>query len=257
VNYLKEDPELLTVPLESAAVIVPPPGSKEPQPSACRVATRLGGLLQLLVAKTGVEGAAVIAVWLVESGGRSFTQKKSPLRLEVHQLFDTWGKRTRQQFDLHFRFGGHNLQPGQPWENQEFRTEETGEFHSVHHNQRSEYAALTLAQVLAGAEEGLRCASIGGCQIMMNSFGSLGYSSAQEMYTAFQESERAQVLGFFDFCQNKLAPNAGDLLNYLRAKDWANFAKYYNGPGQVAVYLAKLQSAYQAGVVALRMKEAA
>lgn len=257
MNYLKEDSELLAAPLENTLAAMPLPGAKEPQLSACSVATRLGGLLQLLSAKTGIEAGAVIAVWLVESGGRSFTPKRSALRLEVHQLFDIWGKRTRQQFDLHFRFGGHNLQPGQPWENQEFRTEETGDFHSVHHNQRSEYAALTLAQILAGAEEGLRCASIGGCQIMMNSFSSLGYKSAQEMYTAFQESEKAQVLGFFDFCENKLSPKAGDLMNYLRAKDWANFAKYYNGPGQVAAYSAKLQSAYQAGVAALQMKEAA
>lgn len=257
MNLYREDLDLLTVPLESAGTVIPPAGTKERHLPAYGVAARLGGLLQLLTWKTGIEAPAVVAVWLVESGGRRFVPKRSAIRLEVHQLFDSWGKRSRQQFDSHFRFGGHNLQPGQPWENQEYRPEETGDFRSVHHNQSSEYAALTLAQILAGAEEGLRCGSIGGCKIIMNSFASLGYRSAQDMYTAFQDSERLQVLGFLDFCRNKLAPRAGDLLDYLRVRDWANFAKYYNGAGQVVAYSAKLQSAHETACAALRVKEAA
>lgn len=257
MNFFKQDPDLLAVPLGSAVPAIAPAGIKDLQLAAYRVAERLGGLLERLAAKTGIEAPTVVAVWLVKSGGLPFVARRTAIRLEVHQLFDIWGKRSRQQFDSHFRFGGHNLQPGQPWENQEFRTEETGDFRSVHHNQSSEYAALTLAQILAGAEEGLRCASIGGCQIVMNSFASLGYQSAHEMYTAFQESERAQVLGFFDFCRNKLSPKSGDLLNYLRVRDWANFAKYYNGSGQVPAYSAKLRPAYEAAVAVLPVKEVA
>jgi hypothetical protein len=257
VNFLKEDPDLLAVPLETAVAADVNPGTTGMAVAACGIAARLGGLLGMLAAKTEIGKEAVIAVWLVESGGRPFIPKRSAIRFEVHHFFNNWGKRNRQQFDLHFRFGGHNLQLGHPWENQEYRTEDAGEFHSVHHNQSSEYAALTLAQILADAEDALGCASIGGCQILMNSFASLGYQNAQEMYSAFQESERTQVLGFFDFCRNMPSPQPGDLLKYLRTRDWANFAQYYNGVGQVSVYSAKLESACDAAVAALQIEEAA
>ena len=257
VNFLKEDPDLLAVPLETVITADSSAGAEGIAAAACGVAARLGGLLEALATKTEIPKAAVIAVWLVESGGRPFVPKRSSIRFEVHHFFNAWGKRNRQQFDLHFRFGGHNLQLGHPWENHEYRTEDIGEFHSVHHNQSSEYAALTLAQILAHAEDALGCASIGGCQILMNSFASLGYQNAQEMYSAFQESERTQVLGFFDFCRTKPAPQPGDLLNYLRTRDWAGFAQYYNGLGQVPVYSAKLESAYNAAVAALPIEETA
>lgn len=227
------------------------------QRSIAAVYNRLGGLLQVLTGTTGVNVPGITAVWLVESSGLPFTPKRAAIRLEVHQLYDTWGKRNRNVFDSHYRFGGHNGQAGHAWENQEYRTEDTGVFHAVHHNQSSEYAALTLAQLLAGDEPAFTSSSIGGCQVMMNSFRTLGYESATEMYNAFQKSESAHVLTFFDFCSTKAAPKTGDLLSYLRARDWNNFAKYYNGTGQVPVYAAKLKKAYDTAAELLKIPEAA
>ena len=160
----------------------------------------------------------------------------------MHQLFEVWGRRDREKFDNHFRFGGHNQQPGLVWENQEYRTEDSGTFSSVHHNQSSEYAALTLAQVTASDEIAFTCTSIGGCQIMVNSHRMLGYDTAREMYESFQQSERRHVLGFLDFCTQKAAPKQGDLVQYLKIRDWNNFAKYYNGTGQIASYAARLKA---------------
>jgi hypothetical protein len=257
VNFLKDDPELQKIPLELAQPLMLPAHASPNQRAVAAVYNRLGGLLERLAEMTEIDAAGVVAVWYVESGGLPFVPKRAVIRLEVSQLFEVWGKRDRQLFDNHFRFGGHNQQPGHPWENQEFRTQDSGNYSSVHHNQNSEYAALTLAQVTASDEIAFCCASIGGCQIMMNAHRALGYDTAQEMYECFQSSERNQLLSFFDFCAQKPSPKVGDLPHYLKARDWNNFAKFYNGSGQVAAYAAKLKAGYESMKSLLNLPKAA
>jgi hypothetical protein len=257
VSFLKDNDELAATQLAPRVPLPIPPQANVIQRSVVAVYNRLGGLLEVLARPVGVDVAAITTVWIVESSGLPFVPRRAVIRLEVHQLYEMWGKRNRNVFDSHFRFGGHNGQGGNPWENQEFRTQDTGVFHAVHHNQSSEYAALTLAQIVAGDEVAFSCSSIGGCQIMMNAFRTLGYESAKQMYEAFQQSETAHVLTFFDFCSTKPAPKVGDLLQYLRVRDWTNFAKFYNGMGQVPVYSAKLKAAYEAAAELLKAPEAA
>jgi hypothetical protein len=43
----------------------------------------------------------------------------------------------------------------------------------------------------------------------------------------------------------------------LRTRDWVVFAQYDNGLGQVPVYSAKLESAYNAAIAALPIEETA
>ncbi|MFZ0590369.1 MAG: N-acetylmuramidase domain-containing protein [Bryobacteraceae bacterium] len=257
MNLLKDDPELQSIALELAQPLPVPTQANPNQRAVAAVYNRLGGLLQQVAEKTETDAAGVAAVWLVESGGLPFVPKRAVIRLEVSQLFEVWGKRDREVFDNHFRFGGHNQQPGNPWDNQEYRTQDSGNYSSVHHNQNSEYGALTLAQVIAGDEVAFSCASIGGCQIMMNAYRMLGYETAREMYDAFQLSERTQVLSFFDFCRQKPAPKLGDLLQYLKARDWNNFARFYNGTGQVPAYAAKLKAGYDSMKTLLNVPRAA
>jgi hypothetical protein len=257
VEFFQRDPQLSSVPLEPAIRMGTLPRLTEFEHAATSVFNRLGGLMGVLASDIGTEVSAVVAVWVAEGGNRLFVPKRAPIRLEVHQLFDGWGKRNRQLFDTHFRFGGHSLQPGQPWENQEFRTENPGPFTSVHHNQNSEYAALTLAQILSGDEVALASCSIGGCQLTINAHGFLGFDSVCEMYEAFLESERAHVVGFFDFCRNKPAPMIGELINCLRVKDWTNFAKNYNGAEMAPVYATRLENAYRAATGVIEVKNAA
>lgn len=245
VMFLKDDLELQNVDLELREPLAAPPRATFNQHAIATLYNRLGGLFHHLTGKTEMDPANVLAVWFVESGGAPFVPRRSVIRLEVHRLFELWGKRNRETFDNHFRFGGHNQQPGNPWENQEYRTQDSGTYSSVHHNQNSEYAALTLAQVTASNELALLCTSIGGCQLLMDNHQILGYDTAQEMYEAFQQSERNHVLGFFDYCRAKSAPRQGELLQYLKVRDWNNFAKYYNGTGQVAAYAARLKTGYE------------
>lgn len=85
---------------------------------------------------------------------------------------------------------------------------------------------------------------LGEPQTLKDQYANMGYSSSRAMHTAFQNSIRAQVLGFFDYCMHSKAPEAGDLLVYLRNKNWQNFARYYNPDRNVADIKSKLQRAY-------------
>ena len=80
----------------------------------------------------------------------------------------------------------------------------------------------------------------------------IGYTSARAMYDAFQASERAHVAGFFDFCQYKLPGRR--LIGFLRAQDWRNVARYYNGAGQVARYSTRISDAARDAGVVLRAR---
>ncbi len=161
------------------------------------------------------------------------------MRFEVGKFLAAWGRGNTDGFDAHFRCGGHNGAAGKPWQNHAFRPAQAQPFAPVHADSSSEYASLQLAQKLSSVEIAVGCASIGGCQILLSNYGMLGYGSATEMFEAFQQSENAHVLGFFDFC----ARQAGGLIGYLQKRDFATFALHYNGPGQVELYSGKLRSA--------------
>jgi hypothetical protein len=218
-------------------------GVRSPEEQRAIVATynRLGGLIGKVAATQDVKPAHVIAVWVAQGGWRPFRTRRASLRFNIHQFFDVWGKRCRADFDTYFRFGGHNLQPGQPWDNHEYRPEGRGAFVSVHHNPNSEYESLMLARMLAGDEAALRCVNIGGPLIPVEDFTLLGYESSAVMYQSMQESELAHVLTFFDLCRLKQAPKSGLLLHYLRVGDWLNFSRFYDQPSELDASAEKLR----------------
>jgi hypothetical protein len=199
-----------------------------------------------------VEVAAALAVWRVESGGRAHTPGRAIIRLENHLLFRLWGQNNQARYDKHFRHGGHGGQPGEAWQGHEYRESSDGAFAPLHTGkQGDEYRALSLAMQLAGETIALQCISIGGPQILVANHRRVGYSTPREMYDAFQASERAHVLGFFDFCRTTPAPADGELIRYLRDHNWTRFASYYNGRGQVARYGGLIANAYEEARVLL------
>jgi hypothetical protein len=200
---------------------------------------RLGGLMQALARMVGIDVASVLAVWYVESGGRRHTPGQAIIRFENHLFYRNWGKFNESLYNRHFRHGGHAGQPGRAWQNQQFRKSTNEPFQDFHGNQAREYEVLHFARQLAGHDPALLSISIGGPQILITHYRRIGYSSARQMFDAFQASERFQVLGFFDFCRR------GNLLRFLRARQWADFARRYNGSGQVERYAAHLIRAYQ------------
>jgi len=202
---------------------------------------RLGGLIARIAGITGVPLPVALAIWFLESSGRVLVHNQAIIRFEVHHFWSAWGHANAAAFDAHFRFGGHCGCSGHPWEGHAWRDAD-GPFAPVHSGQSAEYAALRTAMRLAGEEDAVRCLSIGGCQLLCCDYPRLGYASALAMYNAFQASENAQVLGFFDFCAHQPTPRPGELLAWLRDRDFASFAHFYNGGGEVAAYAAKLKA---------------
>lgn len=245
--FFKDDPVLRSTKLEPATPVQQPGGGTGA--GVAKAYNRLGNLIARTgKAAGGVETAAALAIWFVESGGGDFTQGRAILRFENHRLFNQWGSANAKAYDAHFRHGGRAGVPGKPWENHSWRDDPSQPFEQFHGNQQKEYWVLVFAVAVAAQEAAYRSASIGGPQIMMDEHRKLGYASATDMYAAFQESERWHVLGFFDFCASKPAPGVGDLLTYMRARDWRNVARFYNGAGQVDEYAARFERAYNAAL---------
>jgi len=200
---------------------------------------RLGGLMQALARMVGIDVPSVLAVWQIESGGRTHTVGRAVIRFENHLFYHHWGRHNEDEYNHHFRHGGHNGQPGKSWQQHQFRESVNEPFQNVHTSQAREYQVLNFAMQLAGENPALQSISIGGPQILVSNYRIIGYTSSRQMFDAFQASERAHVLGFFDFCQHN------HLLPYLRTQQWVNFAKHYNGPGQAKHYATLLAGAYQ------------
>ncbi len=246
-GFLKDVRELQTVALAPASSI----GIDRKWPVARRAVVetynRVGGLMNALATRLGVELAAVLAVWRVESGGRSHTPGKAIIRFENHLLYKLWGEKDQAVYDNHFRHGGRVGQAGKSWEGHQFRASAAEQFAPVHTGkQGDEYRALELATRLAGENVAQQCISIGGPQILILNHRRLGYVTPRQMYDAFQASERWHVIGFFDFCRTTKAPAAGQMIDHLRDRNWEKFAYYYNGKGQVAKYSRYLADAHQA-----------
>ncbi len=244
-KYFKDSTNLKSVPLAPDAPIKIDSSWPSTRKSIARTYNRLGGLMQALSSETGIDIPAILAVWHVESGGRSHTPGRAIIRFENHLFYRHWGKNNESAYNKHFRHGGHSGQPGKSWQNHQFRESADQPFRSFHGDQDAEYRVLALARRLAGDGPALLSISIGGPQILISNYRLIGYSSPRAMYDAFQVGERAQVLGFFDFCRHKNAPGKGDLITHLRTHDWRKVAYYYNGSGQVEVYSGRLQNAYQ------------
>jgi subtilisin family serine protease len=212
---------------------------------------RIGGLISVVASELHVEPAAILAIWQVESGGRTYTAGRPVLRVENHLLFDAWGRAHPAEFDAHFQFGMRppltaDAQPvcGQRpcdrrWRCHRSRQTQSDPFTCDHTSQAREYDVLALASRLAGEETALRCSSLGGPQILGSHHARLGYPSAVATRDAFAADERWEVLAFFDFCRADQRLIAA--LQQLRFDD---FARVYNGAGQVAEYAARASAAY-------------
>ncbi len=243
-RYFKDSPALRAAPLAAPAPIVVPQGWSAMRRRLARIGNRLGGLMDRLASEAQVSLPGVLAVWSVEGGGLEHVRGRAIIRFENHLLFRSWGRANAPAYDAHFQHGGHAGVAGKAWENHRIRPTGAGPFATLHGDQEREYRALELATRLAGAETAQRCISIGGPQILVSNHRVIGYATPGDMVRAFQDDERWHVLGFFDFCRHQPAPAAGALLAALRAANWAEFARYYNGPGQVQTYSALLAQSF-------------
>jgi len=237
--FYKDDPILAGTRLEPD-FIYKLPASDSTLKRMAQTFNAIGGLVNTLGQRLGIDPVAVLGVWYVESGGRAFTPGKPVLRFENHKFFKYWGVDHEAEFDKHFEFGGHAGVPGSSSKNHKFRDRPSDQWRPVHipgpDSQDREYEVFALGERLGGREAASLSSSFGGPQIMGFNHAVCGYSSAVALADAFGVDQRWQVLGFFDFCRSN------SLIDEIQNRSWVAFGDKYNGDG--AVYGPKLKAAF-------------
>jgi hypothetical protein len=194
---------------------------------------KYGNLLGLLSKKLGIDLAASIAVLSVESGGIGIDEGRVLIRFENHLFYRYWGKNNEDVSLKHFKFD-----TGKNWLGHQFRKDPNGGWIDFHGDQDAEYDALNFARSLDD-EKALLSISMGLPQILGSNSKLVGYNSALEMFNNFSKDIRFHVFALFDFFSPQM-------IQYLRNKEFVNFAEHYNGLGQARRYGKFIQDYYEA-----------
>lgn len=179
-------------------------------------ATQIGASAERL----GCEIAAVRAVLQVESRGSGFGADGRPIILFEPHVFS---RLTNRRFDasnpsVSYRTWNPNAYPK---------------------TQDGRWAQLAEAYTLDG-EAALGAASWGLFQILGLNYGACGFGDAHSFVGDMAISHEHQLMAFEAFVRTNR------LVAALQTRDWARFARGYNGPGQVEKYSALLDNAYRA-----------
>jgi hypothetical protein len=218
--------ELKAMSLSPARKLNAPGGAGQSTLNAARIWNKYGGVLEPLSAKIGIDKAVAVAVIAVESGGSGMgPDGRMIIRFENHLFWTFWGKANPAAYNQFFVFDQNTS-----WKGHQYRTQPNGPWLDVHQNQNSEWAAFNFASTIeAGAAK--KSISMGLVQIMGFNNRAIGYASPDAMFAAFAADEKYQLLGFFNFVKNDQRQ-----INALRNRDFAGFARIYNGPGQPDFY---------------------
>ncbi|MGL4651502.1 MAG: N-acetylmuramidase domain-containing protein, partial [Caldilineaceae bacterium] len=204
-----------------------------------RIWNRYGGLLDTVGRILQVDPTLAAGVLAIESGGRAFSASgRMIIRFELHIFFNLWGKANVEQFDRHFR-----LNPDAPWrgDGHLWRPDEQTEWKAVHAGQDGEWDAFGFARVYCSDDHAKLSISMGAPQIMGFNHARIGYADVDSMYDAFENDERSQIVGFFDFVRTD-----SRLLEAMRREDLFTFATYYNGTAVAETYARLMRDATNA-----------
>lgn len=175
----------------------------------------------------GCEPAALKAVQQVETGGRGgfFSPGRPAILFEGHIFWTQLKKRGSNPED--YVKGNENiLYP--KWEKGHYK------------GGIGEYDRLEQARKI-NREAADASASWGMFQIMGFNYAACGEESIESFVRSMCESEFKQLLLTANFIKKN-----SQMLQALQARDWAVFAKYYNGPAYAQNrYDVKLEAAYQ------------
>jgi len=178
-----------------------------------------------LAEEFGIELASLRAVILVESAGSGFDSFGRPKALFERHYFYKFVKANYDQALLDEAVSKKLAYP--KWGTLPYPKGSTAVYQEIE-------AAYELAP-----REALLSTSWGMGQIMGNNYALAGCKSVEEMVDQAMDSEENQLKQMMNFIKNT------NLLNKLKAQDWAGFAKGYNGPSYAAnQYDTKLEAAY-------------
>ncbi len=114
-----------------------------------------------------------------------------------------------------------------------------------------EWKVFDFARKLQGSTSDLaakKSISMGLPQVMGFNCANIGYESVDEMFQAFSESGRPQIIGLFDFVKGPAEDS--EMIRNLQDRDFVRFAANCNGTGQAARYGEMIRSP-QEGFIAL------
>jgi N-acetylmuramidase len=172
-------------------------------------------------ADLGVGVAEVKAVQSVESAGSGFIEDGRPvIRFEAH----VFSRRTKHFFDA-------------VYPNISVRKRNDSLVQGGAAGRKREYDRLQKAMMLDRAAA-LESTSWGLFQIMGFNYAAVNLRSAEELVAAMYESEGEQLKLFGEFVKKK------GLTDFLKNKDWAGFARHYNG-SEYGDYDKKMERAYK------------
>lgn len=223
-----------------AGPFVPPPGQELDQPpdadpntiAVVETWNRYGGLLSELANELGIDPAITVAVLVAESKGEPFGPGgRMTIRFENHIFYDYWGSFNEDQFRQHFSF---NREGGGRHKNHMWRPDPDSSWLVCHTSQDREWQVFEFARDL-DERAAMFSISMGAPQVMGFNHQDIGYDSVQEMFQAFQSSERAQIESLFRFMQEN------NLVEAVRNRDFASFARGYNGSAAADTYAAIIQ----------------
>jgi len=169
----------------------------------------------------GTDVASIKAVASVESSGSGFlTNGKPKILFEGHQF----SRRTKRAYDK-----SHPTISYKTWTKKYYKK-----------NGSEEYNRYNTAKAL-DSDNAMKSTSWGKFQIMGFNHVAAGYGSVKEFVKAMHESEGNHLIAFIKFLKSE------KLDTPLKAKNWAAFAKGYNGPGYAKnKYDIRLKQAYKA-----------
>ena len=220
-----EEDEALALPASEQIAV--PSGATAAERRAVETWNRYGGFLRRLSARLNIDPGAALAVLLAESAGDAFgPDGRMIIRFEVHVFRREWNPSDPARFDAHFRFDPQRPASGHAW-----RPTPDSPWREFHGNQAAEWEVFTFARSL-DERAAMRSISMGLAQIMGFNHAMIGYPTVQEMFEAFQRSERAQLEGMFRFIE------ARSLVEPIRRRDFLAFATGYNGAGNAPPYAA-------------------
>lgn len=173
----------------------------------------------------GCEVAVIKAVNEVESGGRSgFLSNGKPIILFEGHIFWNELKKVGINPALHVQGNEDILYP--TWTKQFYK------------GGIREYDRLEKAMQIH-KDAALSAASYGKFQILGNNYALCGYKNVSSFVEDMKLNEGAHIMSFCNYIINR------KLTEFLKNKNWAAFAKAYNGPAYAKnKYDVKLQEAY-------------
>jgi peptidoglycan hydrolase-like protein with peptidoglycan-binding domain len=188
---------------------------------------RIQGQLLAMSKQYGVEPAVILAIQQIESGGNGFlADGRSKILFEGHVFWSQLQKAGKNP-QTYVKGNEDILYPS--WDSTKYQ------------GGAKEYDRLEKAKKIDEIAA-LKSASWGEFQIMGFNHSTVGYPDVVSFVEAMKVPNGASLKALLEFCKN------GNLLRHVNSatKDWAAFAKGYNGPGYAKnQYDVKLAAAYE------------